>query len=166
MTLISQREFARQKGCSVQYVNKLVKEGRIKLTEGKIDPETANAAMSSRLTPPRAPAIETQYNKNVISKADTGPTPNSYLAARTFHETYKAKREKLLYEQLQGKVVDSDKILEAANSAFANCRVRMRGLAKSMAPILASHTSPAEIEKIMADAIEGALTVLSDDVFK
>lgn len=163
--LISQREYARQKGCSVQYVNKLVKEGRIVLTSGKIDPATADAGWNGRTQQPRADVPKPETPAPTVRESPSS-NPNSYLAARTFHETYKAKREKLLYEQLQGKLVDGDLVLEKASNAFQNCRVRMRGLAKSMAPILASHTSPAEIEKIMADAIEGALTVLSDDVFK
>lgn len=160
--LISQREYARQKGCSVQYVNKLVKEGRILLTEGKIDPATADAGMSARLNPPRA---QMEVPAQPVPKPSVG-RPDSYLTARTVHEHYKAATQKLVYEQMQGKLVDGDKILEAANNAFANCRVRMRGLARSLAPILANHTSAAECEKILANGIEGALTVLSDDVFK
>ncbi len=38
---VTQAEFARQNGWSRQYVNKLVKEGRIKLKGGRIDPVAA-----------------------------------------------------------------------------------------------------------------------------
>jgi hypothetical protein len=43
--LISQGAFAREHGWSPQYVNKLVKEGKITLVDGKIDPAAADAEL-------------------------------------------------------------------------------------------------------------------------
>jgi hypothetical protein len=95
----------------------------------------------------------------------SGASVDPYRQARTVNETYKARTAKLEYERLTGKMVEGDKIMEAAEKAFVNARVRLRGLAKSMAPILAANIHPAEVEKMLADAIDGALEGLSRNVF-
>ena len=82
--------------------------------------------------------------------------------ARAVHETYKAKTQKLVYEQMQGKLVDSDAVLAAATSAFANCRIRLRSLGRSLAPLLANRGA-AEIEKLLSESIDSALLALSTD---
>jgi hypothetical protein len=97
---------------------------------------------------------------------DDNPKADPYRAARTVHETYRAKKEKLEYERLTGKLVEADKVLEATEKAFSNVRVCLRGLAKSLAPLLAANNHPPEIEKLLADAIDGALEGLSTDVFR
>ena len=48
MALISQAEWARRQGFSKQYVGKLIKLGKIKLTDGKIEEYTANAELESQ----------------------------------------------------------------------------------------------------------------------
>ena len=44
---ISQSEYARRRGVSRQYVSRLVKEGVIRLKNGKVDPAQADAASGS-----------------------------------------------------------------------------------------------------------------------
>ena len=51
---VSQAEFARQNGWSKQYVAKLVKQGRIRLEGGKIDPVAARQAISALAEPSTA----------------------------------------------------------------------------------------------------------------
>jgi hypothetical protein len=89
----------------------------------------------------------------------------SYIQAKTVRETYKAKIDKLAYEKLAGKLVETDAVLEAAENAFATVRVRVRGLAKSLSPILAITNKPVECERLLLDAIDTALEGLSTDVF-
>src|ERR1700692_3588116 len=47
--LLSQGAYARSRGWSPQYVSKLVKQGKIPLVSGKVDPIAANASLA-RLT--------------------------------------------------------------------------------------------------------------------
>ncbi|MCL6270277.1 hypothetical protein M3P05_10120, partial [Sansalvadorimonas sp. 2012CJ34-2] len=51
---VSQAEFARRNGWSKQYVAKLVKQGRIKLEGGKIDPVAAKKAVDQLAEPSTA----------------------------------------------------------------------------------------------------------------
>ncbi len=57
--LLTQKEYADRKGWSKQYVNQLVKKGRIPLQGGKIDPVVADAALARDRDPTRAPPFRT-----------------------------------------------------------------------------------------------------------
>jgi hypothetical protein len=155
---LSVGEYARARKIHRSLVYRLIKQGRITtLPNGKLDPERADVERA-RSTRPRVSARPSP------SRHDDGRT-DPYRTARTVNETYKAKTTKLEYERMTGKLVEADKVMEAAEKAFSNCRVRLRGLARSMAPILAANIHPSEIEKMLGDAIDGALEGLSTDVF-
>jgi predicted DNA-binding protein (UPF0251 family) len=51
MSLISQAEWARRQGFSKQYVNKLLKSGKIKLVNGMIDEGVANSILTRTRDP-------------------------------------------------------------------------------------------------------------------
>ncbi len=57
--LLTQKEYADRKGWSKQYVNQLVKKGRIPLQGGKIDPVVADATLARDRDPTRAPPFRT-----------------------------------------------------------------------------------------------------------
>ncbi len=67
--LLTQKEYADRKGWSKQYVNQLVKKGRIPLQGGKIDPVVADAALARDRDPTRAPPFRTD------SMAQATPCP-------------------------------------------------------------------------------------------
>jgi len=158
-TLISQREYARRKGWSSPYVNKLVQQGKIPTVGGKIDPRKADAALKVN----RGGKID-----NPPSQVPAQPAGqiSPFVQARTVHETYRAKSAKLEYEQLNRKLVDSDRVIEVAEKAFANVRVRLRAIPKSLAGVLPANQNAAEIERMLSDAIDAALGSLATDVFR
>ena len=49
--LLTQSEFAKQRGCSQQYVSKLVQQQRITLVDGKIDPVSAEKQIQQTADP-------------------------------------------------------------------------------------------------------------------
>ena len=71
-SLISQSEYARQRGVSRQYVNRLVRQGVIALENGKIDPARADAALAARRDPAR-PERRKAINTDVQRAAETRP---------------------------------------------------------------------------------------------
>jgi len=97
------------------------------------------------------------------------PTPppkgGDYWEARTRREQFAAKLLELEYARQSGKVLDSDKVLALTMTAFSNVRTRLRRLGRSMAGVL-QHRSASEIENLLNDAVDNALTALSDDVLR
>ena len=154
--LVSQRAYARMKGWSVQYVNKLRREGKLRLVRGKIDPERADADL----------AVNRTGVPKVSEPAEREPGKIAPLIqAKTIHETYRAKTAKIEYEKLAGKLVDAEKVVAVAEMCFSNVRNRLRGIPKTIAPLLLNKSNPAEVEEVMLRAIDAVLTSLSADVF-
>jgi hypothetical protein len=147
MLLVSQREYARRKGCSAQYINKLVKEGKIPNEGGKIDPELADAALAqSRLLRMPSPA---------------GAQRVSYAQARTVSETYKAKRAKLLYEKLSGSLVSLADVKRAQKQSNAIIRAKLLSIPTKLAPRLAGKHSAVELKAILQTEIYEVLRELA-----
>ena len=143
--------YAKSRAISAQYIGRLVKNGTIPvLHDGSIDPAAADAARASRV----------RLRMKATPQAGHG---EGYWQARTAREVFSAKLLQLEYARETGKLLDADKTLELVTSAFANCRIRLRSLPKSLAAVLANRT-PAEVEAILCIAIDGALVTLSNDV--
>jgi hypothetical protein len=152
---VSQVEYAKRRGVSQPYISQLVKRGVLPvLPGGKLDPDACDIAMAT---------IRPRVRGWGGAKSD--PTRTSYLEARAVNEHYKAKTQKLVYEQMRGDVVDANLVLEQATAAFSNCRTRLLALPRSLAPVLAAQSSVATVERILADGITGALITLSIDIF-
>lgn len=135
--LLSQKEYADQKGWSKQYVHQLVKKGRIPLHGGKIDPVVADAALARDRDPTRAPPFRADSMAQLTPPDAPGqPDPTgphgSFSKARAVREHFRALRERLEYEHLVGKLVVvqevEDAVLEAArdvSESFAGAAARI-----------------------------------------
>lgn len=149
--LMSRAAYARRRHCSRAYVTQLIAQGKIHVADGLIDSEQADR----------------QLQQNVAPRHRASSRPGvSFLEARTMSELYKARLARLQYDKMTGVLVEVDKVQAAAEKAFSTVRQRMRSLGKSLAPILASQSQPAAVEKILSEAIDSALESLSTDVFK
>jgi hypothetical protein len=148
MQLITQAEYARHRGVSPQAVNKMVKSGRIPLTNGRIDPAAADFALG------------TVRDEPVVTSDAGGLT-----RARTDTETYRARIAQLDYEQRIGRVVAIDDVTRAmercaeamvrdleqlparaddlaaafAGGDIAGLRAALKGLARDMRATLADN---------------------------
>ncbi|MTI15136.1 hypothetical protein [Sansalvadorimonas verongulae] len=165
---ISQAEFARRNGWSKQYVAKLVKQGRIKLKRGKIDPVAAKKAIA-QLAEPSTVLRKQQQEKT----QDTGRTAEppvvtgntkavDYATARTMREAYRAKMARLDYEEREGKLVDARKVRDEAFQLARMVRDGMLAIPDRMADVLAAETDPAKIRAILIEELETVLEKLSE----
>jgi len=116
--LLTQKEYADRKGWSKQYVNQLVRKGRIPLENGRIDPVAADAAMAKTRDPAqdsgfKTPPMPEETLKDQTGRSMTPTAQSSYAKVRTIREYYRALREQLEYEQLAGKLVPASEVEEA-----------------------------------------------------
>lgn len=105
-TIGTQAEYARHAGISRQAVNKLVAREKIPVREdGKIDFVAADLARENDI----------ERLDDDLDEPDR-PSPSSGLTlARTASETYKAKRQQLLYERDLGNLVPVAGVVEATS---------------------------------------------------
>ncbi len=151
---MSQTQYAKSRGLNQSWVGELQRRGvLVLLPNGRIDPGPSDQARA-RLIVPR------------MRRTTSNVSRDSFFQARAIREGYSAKLAKLEYERQSGKLVDGDVVLEKVTAAFANVRVRMRGLAMSLAPVVTAQSSVAVTEKLLSAAIDSALLGLSDDVLQ
>lgn len=136
-TLLTQKDYAERKGWSKQYVNQLVRQGRISLIDGKVDPVTADAALANSRDPSRsmrAPRVSEPVNSRETS---SNQPQHTYTKVRTLREHYRTMREKLDYEAAANKVVNREEVSTALTTAARH----LRDAALTLAPGLAAELS-------------------------
>ena len=167
--LLSQRAYAKKRQVSVQYINRLVREGRIKLVRGQIDPARADRALRDRQrVARRSKAAEAAAKKSRQPPAASrwkGPASatGSLTAFRSETEKWRAAAAKLEYECAAGALLPRAEVLEAERKKNATLRTRFRRLARHLAPALARAAQPAAAEAVLLAEIDRALAELAAD---
>jgi len=170
---VSQREYARRKGWQPSYVNKLVKQGVIPLRKSQIDPVEADAAIARHRDPARRQG-KAQSLKNPEQEATRLVAPDlvepdeaeldgsvSYARARAVRETYRARREKVLYEQLQGRLLEAEDVKSAAFSKARIARDSLLNIPDRIAAVLAAEADQEKIHALLSSEIRQALEDLT-----
>ncbi|HRI38457.1 MAG TPA: hypothetical protein PLO50_07870 [Nitrospira sp.] len=184
---ITQTEYARRKGWSKQYVHQLVTKGRIELEAGLIDPEAADLSLAQSRDPARTPVIEAdtkarppetgatrEYSSAAgMSKANeprddprSSPMPSigsSFSKARAVREHYRAKRERLEYEQMAGLLLPVDQIEDAMFTAGRAVRDSLMTAVERIVVELAHDLAaePSKVRPIVSKEIKEILDQLA-----
>ncbi|MFI3241749.1 MAG: hypothetical protein R3Y43_04205 [Alphaproteobacteria bacterium] len=114
---VSQREYARMRGCALSTVQKAIASGRIKLNADKtINPEQADIDWAQNTNPARAKLQEpppempksTSYNANAFN--DTPKVSGGFQQVRTAKEYYTAMNIKDRWLKFKGELVERAKV--------------------------------------------------------
>ena len=173
---ITQSEFARRNGWTRQYVAKLIKQGRVKLEGGKIDPVAAKRAIDNLAEPSTelwekpaqkpAPGYTTTTASPLQSASAAPPTDGrkavDYASARTMREAYRAKMARLDYEEREGKLVDAQKMYEEGFQLGRQVRDAILSVPDRLADILAAEQDPVKIRQLLQDELEMTLISLAE----
>lgn len=171
-TLITQAAYARQRGVTKQAVFAAVKAGRIRLIDGKIDPEIADIQWARNTSH--------EHRHRALGGADHGPgaagiaqptgissgsadvrTPSrdseaagdgSFLEAKTRSEQARAELFELELAQKRGELVVADEIRRATFEKARIARDALLALAPRLAPQVAAEPDVAKChDLIMAE---------------
>lgn len=165
--LLTQKQFAEQRGWSKQYVNQLVKQGKIPLTNGLIDPAAADAALARNRDPSRQGRFRTdamhQETEDNESSVPAG-APKSFVRARTVRENYRALREKAEYGLMIGELVNYREVQAAAQDAGVATRDCIMALAPDIATAIAIElkVDEAAVRRIVQPLLQNALIKAAD----
>ena len=159
MALISQAEWARRQGFSKQYVGKLIKLGKIKLTDGKIEEYTANAE------------LESQRNVDLPQHRKGGGT---YFVQDDIHKLLvktKLKNEiekgKLLEARVKAETGELVHIDEVRSTFYAKGRIVRDGILNipdRISSLLATIDDASQIHEILTQELRTVLEELSNAV--
>ncbi len=164
--LISQAEYARQRGVSRQYVGQMVAKGVIKLTGRKVDMDQANAALAAIREPVRserraeAPAAVPEVP--ALPRAG-GDLPTLLLKTRIKSEVERAKLLEIKAKVEAGKYVDADDVKVAAFNKARVVRDALLNIPERLAAVLAAETEKQRVHEMLITEIRAACEELSDD---
>ncbi len=163
MKLLSQSEFAKRQGWSRQYVGKLVGSGKIRLVNGKIDPEQAMAAIKAQSEPSNELRTQTKSETFLPSASTDSRQAVDFVTARTMREAFKAKMAKMEYEEKAGKLTDASKVKADAFRAGRIVRDSLLGIPDRLSDVLAAEQDPVQVRKLLIDELETILNELSSN---
>lgn len=152
--LVSQYEWAKRSGFSKQYANKLVKAGTIRLIEGKVDIDDANATLASIRNPSR------QENRRGLQNVSDLST--LLLKTRIKNEMEKGK---ILEAKARAEVGELVSVDEVKTSAFNKARIvrdNLLNIPDRVASQLASINDEQKIHEVLLNEIRTVLETLSD----
>jgi len=159
MALVSVRQYAKHRGVSHTAVQKAVKQGRIKLTDGKVDVQAADRDWSRNSSPVNAP-------KPPARTVPTGDGPASgptYAQSRAVRELYLARLAKIEFEERAAKLVSRDEVTVAAFTTARTVRDNLLNVPDRLAAMLAAEDDPTRVHEILTEEIRKALIELSRD---
>ena len=145
MSLISQSEFARRKGFSRQYVNKLIKKGKIKLINGMIDPRTT-----------------LQHKSNEGNCMTTGSIKELLARARLKNEIERGKILEAKAKAEINKLESAEKVKKAAYTKARIVREKVLDVADRVSETLATIDNASQINEILTKELLNAVEELED----
>ncbi len=147
--LLTQAGYAKQKGFSRQYVNKIIKLGLITLDpSGKIDPIKADR--------------ELKRNSDPARKLKNGIEDLSYTEARTLREQYRAMNEKLVFESRAGELFEAEVVMRLWGRHIMDCRSRLLALPTKIAPVAFACKTIQEVQATTEKLVHEALNELKN----
>ncbi len=156
MAHITPSEWARRQGFSRQYAHRLIQDGLVTRTDGKIDEAQANAALTAKREPTR---MQQRFQATL-------PRDHSlhqlWLKARIKNELTKGNMLQLEAKTRQGKFIPLTQVQRLLEKVCAISRDRLLTLPDRLQHELVSITDATAIHATLTNAIREALTALSD----
>lgn len=156
--LISRREFGRRMGVSHTAIRKAIEEGRISVTQGKIDYESAREAWART----RGPGNNNRFGELIMDRPpDVGDCPD-YYAEKTRLTAAQAEKAELEVEMMRSELHHAEDVEAVMNHMVAAFRSRTLELPKAAArEVRAASGSLGEIQTVLTRHIHALLTDLS-----
>ena len=131
-------DYARHRRVSRQAVHKAIAEGRIPLVRGRIDRVAADRDWEDNTEPPISGAGG--------ADSASGATFNQ---ARTLHQVYRARLARLDFEERQGKRIDRQEFLQAADDHGRRVKDALMALPGRLGPRVAAEGSRVKCERLI-----------------
>lgn len=159
-SLITQAEYARQRGVSRAAILKAVKTGRLTLVKGKVDVATADSQWTER-TDQRQTRTKRTEDRPV---EDPGPeqSDGSFFEAQRQREWERVKKDRLQRLALEGKLLDAERVRDAVSGMIITVRTKLLVIGDEMADKLASTSDPVRCRELVDGRISHALDELAD----
>ena len=170
--LVSQAEYARQRGVSRQYIGQMVAKGVIRLADRKVDPDQANVALAAVREPARTERSKEQTKVPTVSVTpsanrpmDLSPTggdlPTLLLKSRIKSEIERSKLLEIKARVEAGRYVDAEDVKAAAFNKARVVRDGLLNIPDRLAAVLAAENNVTRIHEVLSAEIRATLEELT-----
>jgi len=154
---MSGREYADHRGVSHTAVQRAIAAGRITLLpDGTIDPAVADRQWATSTDPTKA----MNAGNGIPAGEDASRLASSFGASHAAREGYLARKAKLEYEKMSGKLVDADEVRASMFAIGRRLRDGFMGIPDRITPRLVGQADPALIHRLLTEEITAALSEL------
>ena len=151
---ISKAEYARRRGCSEGAVRRAVRDGRITLIDGKIDPVAADAqwARNTRVRAGSRPTDDANLQAPMSRGRADEDGEDGYWASKSRREKAEADLAELKLAEQRGLLVRAADIRAAQARRLAALREALLQLPARLAPVLAAEADAGKVhEQLQAE---------------
>lgn len=166
--LVTQREYARRRGCTEAAVRRAVRDGRISLIDGRIDPVAADAqwARNTRVRAGSRPTDDANLSgsgavNSRAGQADDDDTDSGYWKSRARRERAEAELAELKLRELQGQLVRADDWAAALAKRAAAFREGLLQIPARLSAQLAAEADQARVHTILEDELRHVMEQLT-----
>ena len=167
--LVTQREYARRRGCTEAAVRRAVRDGRISLIDGRIDPVAADAqwARNTRVRAGSRPAQEANLSGSAAAPGrpshsdDEEDTDTGYWKSRARRERAEAELAELKLRELQGQLVRADEWAAALAKRAAAFRDGLQQVPFRLSSQLAAETDAARVHALIEAELRQVMSQLT-----
>jgi len=162
--LMDQVQYAKHRGKSKQYINKLVKAGVLVMRGTKIDVRASDQVLDDKPLPeideplPARPATGARGGDDSIGGAQQRTT---YAEARTIRTVFQAKLARLEFETKQGKLIDAEGVRLRISEHVRVLRDGLLGLPDRLASTLAAENDQRKVHVLLRTEITRELEALA-----
>jgi hypothetical protein len=153
--LVSKAEYARHRGVSGAAVSYWSRDGKIVVTDGKVDVEASDTMLAKTLHPIHGGKREPSNGRTAESRLS--PAGINLVGSKTRQATVTAELLELRLSKERGEVHSSARCAQAIAAALAGPLSRLRSIGARTAPTLAAETNVKRIQDIVDDEVEAAL---------
>ncbi len=172
MSLMTKAEYADRRGWSRAYVSKLVKQGRLVITDdGKVDADASDELLAASADPSKAGVAERHHLERLekgvyahIAPSAAASPPAGLPGGAPDYQKARARREYALallaedeHRKTRNELVERDLVDSAAFTAARALRDLLMGIPPKLAGDLVTLTDPWEIERRLTEALRRAL---------
>jgi len=173
MPLVSQSEYARERGVSRQYVGKLIKQGkippfalrrvkkRVLIYSSRADKALESTSEPKLIEKPSRKRRKATQEERKATARRARVDKLSYSQARTVYERYRAALKKMQFQRESAELLPAKEVAAAALSKARVVRDAILNVPDRLAPLLAAETEPHRIEAILAEELRMVLEELT-----
>jgi hypothetical protein len=158
--LMDQVQYAKHRGKTKQYINKLVKAGVLIMRGGKIDVRASDQVLDDKPLPEidEPPAARTMTTART---PEDGQQRTTYAEARTIRTVFQAKLARLDFETRQGKLIEAEGVRLRISEHVRALRDGLLGLPDRLASTLAAETDQRKVHVLLRTEITRELEALA-----